>query len=471
MQDLSQERSTGVQVSLPLGVRAPRRLVARVARVLDGIVPGTVRLRLTVAGNDGSRVLRPVLVRPWRSVTLPEVPVDQRPSRLNGEVLYPSAVEQLAAHVLDALDPRDGAPWQVRAYVVRAVKLWEAHGSAAVDDCRRVLQAAVAGDPLGPVVNYALGALAYNQYEEQSTRQGIRHFAVAYSAAGRLGDSLAGLAGLVLCGLALTHCQLYHRFGEETVDVLASSRTAARMAVATSSARLRRLDRRHVPPRVRRAAVEGYALARYAEAFAQHVTWRREDASAAIPLYGEAIGALERAGLPVPAVLYNNLGYQYMTVAGRLERGPDEESYRTARALFDTAVRCAPDYHFGWANLGNLHRLRGDWDDAEQCYREALRITERRGQTYPPGWNELACVLVEAGRDIDADHCHRQALAVATASPLRARFRAEYGHSLLLVGRIPDARASAERGLEEDPGNSHCLVILGDIHGDERATA
>jgi uncharacterized protein YjbI with pentapeptide repeats/tetratricopeptide (TPR) repeat protein len=470
-QRLSETRLPGGRVSLPLGVRAPRTLTARTAWRLDGIVPGTMRVRMATAGDEGHRTVTLALVHRWRTVHLPPVRLDQRPECSSGDPAHPSVLEELAARVLDAVDPRDGAPWRVRAHLVRAIRRWDAGGPTALAECRRELEFAIAGDPRGPAVNYALGALAYNQYEAEPTRRAVTHLAVAYSAAGRLDSSMVGLSGLVLCGLALTHCQLYHRFGEETADVLATSRTAARMAVATATARRRRVDRRRAPRRLRRAALEGFALAKYAEAFAQHITGTREDAAAAIPLYREAIGVLEGAGLPVRAVLYNNLGFQHMVVAGRFERGSDVESYRMAGEMFDRALRVNPELHFVWANLGNMHRLRGQWNDAERCYLKALEITKRLGTAYPQGHNELAQVLAEAGRAAEATESHGQALDTADSPTLRARFRAEYGRSLLLVGKVSEARKSAEIGLKEDPDNPHCRELMDELCDDARASA
>jgi tetratricopeptide (TPR) repeat protein len=135
--------------------------------------------------------------------------------------------------------------------------------------------------------------------------------------------------------------------------------------------------------------------------------------------------------------------------------------------LFQKAVQVYPDLLFVWANLGNMHRLLGEWEDAERCYRTALTTAERLGTAYPPGHNELAQVFVEAGRHVEAARCHERALAESGGPSLRARFRAEYGRSLLLVGRVREARISAELGLEEDPDNMHCLELMGELRGDE----
>ena len=73
----------------------------------------------------------------------------------------------------------------------------DAEGRAAGGECRRALTAAQGDDPLGPVVNYALGALAYNDYDADLMRDSIDYFTVANASAGRLGEAMKGLAAFV----------------------------------------------------------------------------------------------------------------------------------------------------------------------------------------------------------------------------------------------------------------------------------
>jgi tetratricopeptide (TPR) repeat protein len=454
----------GVRVSLPLGARAPRELRVRLARpgwmpTLPSRWPGTAVLRVDVKDTPLGTVLTGVLHSGgWERVLSPAALMNRPATSVTGTP-YPSAVEELCARVLNEIDPRDGAPWLARAYVVHSVRRWDAEGRAAGAECREALKAAKADDPLGPVVNYALGALAYNDYDAGPMRDSIDYFTVANASAGRLGEAMEGLVGLCLTGMALAYSQLYHRFGMESENVVSSGRTTAEMAVDITR---RRLMRPGLTPVVRRNATEGYALALYAEAFATHMTQREEDVRESIPLYEEAIARLEDAGLPVPAVLYNNLGYQYMTLEGLKEPGPDAtKRYEKARALFERSVTVYPDLHFGWANLGNVDRLLRNPAAAEDSYRTALEICARTGTRYPQGWNELACVLLQLGkRDDEALESHKLALAATDSSSVRARLRAEYAESLVLVGKVMEAATVAEQGLAEDPGNRYCLVAL-----------
>jgi uncharacterized protein YjbI with pentapeptide repeats/tetratricopeptide (TPR) repeat protein len=454
----------GVRVSLPLGVRAPRELrvlSARPGRLLTwpSWWPATAVLRIDVLDTPLGAALTGSLHSGRWALVLPPVALTNMPTTSVAEAPYPSAVEELCARALNEIDPRDGAPWLTRAYVVHSLRYWDANGRASDAECRQALMAAQADDPLGPVVNYALGALAYNEYDADLMRAAIHFFTVANASAGRLGEAMEGLAGLCLTGMALAYSQLYHRFGMETEDVVTSGRTTAEMAVDTAR---RRLLRPGLTPVVRHNASEGYALALYAQAFATHMTQREEDVRESIPLYEDAIATLEGAGLPVPAVLYNNLGYQHMTLEGLKEPGPDAtKRYEKARALFEQSVTVYPDLHFGWANLGNVDRLLRNPAAAEDSYRQALEICARTGTRYPQGWNELACVLLQLGkRDDEALEAHRMALAATDSSSVRARLRAEYAESLVLVGKVAEAATEAEQGLNEDPDNRYCLAAL-----------
>ena len=421
--------------------------------------PGTVILRVDVQDTPLGTALTAALRAGRCKTLLPPVALTNRVATSVTGTPYPSAVEELCARLLNEIDPRDGAPWLARAYVVHAVRSWDATGIAASAECRRALRAAQGEDPLGPVVNYALGALAYNKYDADLMRDSINYFTVANASAGRLGDAMKGLVGLCLTGMALAYSQLYHRFGIESEDVVSSGRTTAEMAVDITR---RRLMKPGLTPLLRRNASEGYALALYAEAFATHMTQREEDVRESIPLYEEAIARLENAGLSVPAVLYNNLGYQHMTLEGLKEPGPDaSKRYEKARALFEKSVAVFPDLHFGWANLGNVDRLLRNPAAAEDSYRKALKICAETGTKYPQGWNELACVLLQLGkRDDEALDSHRMAIAQTDSPSVRARLRAEYAESLVLVGKVGEAADVAEQGLAEDPNNHYCLAAL-----------
>jgi tetratricopeptide (TPR) repeat protein len=416
---------------------------------------GTAILRIRVDGGPGTRTIRATLTSRKATVSLPEVPLDNRPIATGGQAEYPNPAEELATRILDLLDPKDGAPWRARLHVSRAMRRWDLDPAGAASACQRELLAAQTIDPLGPVVNYALGALAYNRYTAESTERSIDHFDVANAPSNRLVPQLAGLRALSLTGAALANCQLYHRFGFESANVLDTARNSATMAAEVAR---NRLDQKTLSRQERRNATEGKALAQYAEAFSQHITEEYADVQISIPLYEAAIATLRTAHLAVPPVLYNNLGYQHMTLAGLRKRGSDRNRYLKAKGYFQKAIAQSPEFHFAWANLGNVDRMLGEPGAAEASYRKALELAAQQGIEYPPGWNELACVLLKlGGRDAEAAQAHEKALNLAGNAATRAKLHADYGQSLIMLNRLQEGIAIAQLGMDEDPGNRHCL--------------
>jgi Pentapeptide repeats (8 copies) len=137
----------GVRVSLPLGIRAPRELRVRWAgpgRMSTWLRrwPGTAVLRVDAKDTPLGTALKGALHSgSWERV-LPPVALTNRPAMSVTGTPYPSAVEELCARALDEIDPRDGAPWLARAYVVHSLRRWDAGGRAAGAECRRALIAA-----------------------------------------------------------------------------------------------------------------------------------------------------------------------------------------------------------------------------------------------------------------------------------------------------------------------------------------
>jgi ATP/maltotriose-dependent transcriptional regulator MalT len=86
--------------------------------------------------------------------------------------------------------------------------------------------------------------------------------------------------------------------------------------------------------------------------------------------------------------------------------------------------------------LAELHRLRGEFDDAEQAYRDALRY----GWDVQPG---LAQLRLAQGRNGPAAAAIRRALAEATDVRQKARVLPAAVDVLLAVGNLPAAADAA----------------------------
>jgi DNA-binding CsgD family transcriptional regulator len=88
--------------------------------------------------------------------------------------------------------------------------------------------------------------------------------------------------------------------------------------------------------------------------------------------------------------------------------------------------------------LAELHRLRGEFTDADQAYREALRL----GWDVQPG---LALLRLAEGKQATAAAAIRRAVAEATDARHQARVLPAAVHILLAVGDVPAANDIAAR--------------------------
>ena len=87
--------------------------------------------------------------------------------------------------------------------------------------------------------------------------------------------------------------------------------------------------------------------------------------------------------------------------------------------------------------LGELHRLLGEYGKADQAYREASRL----GHTAQPG---LALVLLAAGDVRAAERAIRTALDAAADQASRCRILPAYIEVMLAAGKAEDARTAEE---------------------------
>jgi ATP/maltotriose-dependent transcriptional regulator MalT len=87
--------------------------------------------------------------------------------------------------------------------------------------------------------------------------------------------------------------------------------------------------------------------------------------------------------------------------------------------------------------LGELHRLRGEYDEAEHAYREASRL----GHTAQPG---VALCLLATGDAGTAERAIRTALDAAGDRVSRCSILPAYVEVMLAVGKVEDARTAAE---------------------------
>ncbi|MFG2982237.1 LuxR C-terminal-related transcriptional regulator [Streptomyces sp. NPDC048258] len=112
-----------------------------------------------------------------------------------------------------------------------------------------------------------------------------------------------------------------------------------------------------------------------------------------------------------------------------------DEANRACRWMRSVAATQSADA--AYYQLGELHRLRGEHDQAERAYREASRL----GHTAQPG---VALSLLAAGDTGAAERAIRTALDAAEDRTSRCRLLPAYAEVMLAAEKVDEARAAAE---------------------------
>jgi tetratricopeptide (TPR) repeat protein len=255
---------------------------------------------------------------------------------------------------------------------------------------------AIESDPDDPVANYNRGTLLYARYLEPDTKQAVSHF----EKAAETGEG--AWRALALAGLAMSYCQMVHRYDYPSVPWSGLAQEASQRAL-------------ELEPDLEEVAC--------AHAFALQTAGR----------YREAVDEYERTTtLPgdtreeyrLRSFARNNAGWIKMQIF-------DDSS--GAAAEFDSALELWPYNKMSYANLAELRRRHSDLDSAISLYEKALHLDSH----YVNGANELGMVYIEKahedllGRDRwleEALSWHRRALSFITTdatqqeASLRRRF-------------------------------------------------
>ena len=124
----------------------------------------------------------------------------------------------------------------------------------------------------------------------------------------------------------------------------------------------------------------------------------------------------------------------------------------------DDAVERAPQFAAAWNNLGTIAYQTGEYDRAEECFREALKQEPRSFEALV----NLGGVLVtEQKLDEALDY---NGLAVV-ARPNDALAQSQLGLTYYLIGSLDLATKHLEQAIEIDPAHfSHPQLVLFRIH-------
>jgi tetratricopeptide (TPR) repeat protein len=219
-------------------------------------------------------------------------------------------------------------------------------------------QVAIARSPGYALAHYNLGTLLYIRYEAAANRDAILQFR---EAAASDDDKIEALA---LAGLALAYCQQGHRFGEDAIKVAPLADDASTRAVAIA---------------------DDLEETCFARGFSLQMMRRIDDAinwyEKVVSLRGETTG--ERR---LKSFASTNQGFLHLTEKEDLAAA--ESSLIRARDLF-------PFNQMAYANLGEVHRRRKEYDLAVKAYEHALSISP----TYVNGLNELGMIHISMARD------------------------------------------------------------------------
>ena len=237
------------------------------------------------------------------------------------------------------------------------------------------LNDSIGNDSEYALAHYNLAVLTYLRHESPETNQLARtYFLEAARLARESGDKPT--RGLAWVGVSRCYSQDRHRYGRMEAEVVNKARYAASYAVELLP---------HDPRTL------------YASAFAWHCTETLDDIRKGRPGYEEIIRKYPDKYIAV----YNNLGYILM-VGGELlqAQGNPEEAkdwWKQAERNMKKAIALSKVHHrMANANLGNLQRLRNDYQGALDYYREALGGDPETSE-YTNGLNELARLYFDMG--------------------------------------------------------------------------
>lgn len=338
------------------------------------------------------------------------------------ELGYRIVLDTARIGILDDSRSAGTGDWRAFRALTWAMERWNAPSfslddPAAVESVLGKLSEAIDLDP-----DYALawlnrGVLQLLTFRNAETNRRAREdFLTAERLAREQADEAAKtrarvsrrVEGMAALGIARTLSQDRHRFGRPDPETVAPARQAAERAVTLLG----------------RSPEALYALA-----FAWHCTETLEDIREGRRIYKEIIAREPRKH---PAV-HNNLGYILMVGGEHLRAlGQEKEAekwWRDAEREMRLTLRISDPQRrttaFSHANLGNLLRLRGRFQEAEAEYRKSL-APDPQQSTYTNGLNELACLYQEMGRGKEAKEYHALALASTDDAGHQKKLRAAF---------------------------------------------
>ena len=144
----------------------------------------------------------------------------------------------------------------------------------------------------------------------------------------------------------------------------------------------------------------------------------------------------------------------------------DESSlkfYDEAKKFMELALRREVDYKFAHANLGNLERLKKDYDEAIKHYKIAIEQDPK----YVNGYSELAWVYLEANLPQKAKEAYEQALKLADLDSHKSKVKEYFARAHWNIGKIEEAKKLTLKAIQLDKKNENLELLDWISHEEE----
>ena len=143
----------------------------------------------------------------------------------------------------------------------------------------------------------------------------------------------------------------------------------------------------------------------------------------------------------------------------------DMGQYKAALADYTDVLAIDAGWDLARAGQGECHRLLGEFQEALECYSEAIEALGRRGLTADPSlgwiWAGRADTHRLLSRHEAAAEDATRALKIDPADTMALAVR---GKAYWQMGRIVEALADLDRAIDFDPSYGWALAARGDAY-------
>jgi tetratricopeptide (TPR) repeat protein len=129
-------------------------------------------------------------------------------------------------------------------------------------------------------------------------------------------------------------------------------------------------------------------------------------------------------------------------------------TWRNSITVFSRAIAVTKNNDIALLNLGSAYYVKGDLARAHDYFVQSLQIRPKQAN----GWNNLAAVRNDLGRENEAMEAYRIAVQI---DPNRAKSQFYFARLLLKHGQVEEAEMRLRRAIELQPGWAEPYLELG----------